>query len=103
MNKLASTELFATTGTQCDKCGMDLHKGHGCCRDEVKIVKMQEDQKLNTVFSFQLALLESPVVLPSEFIVASFYNTPATKHYQNHSPPLLASQETYLENCVFRL
>ena len=103
MNKLASTELFATQGRQCEKCGMDMHKGHGCCRDEVKIVKMQDDQKVSAGFSFELASLELQTTVPSAFIATCFHNVAEQIHYPTHSPPLLTEQDTYLENRVFRL
>jgi hypothetical protein len=103
MNRLASAELFATGGKQCGKCGMDMHKAHGCCRDEVKIVKMDNDQKLNPAISFELPPLELLSVLTSEFIVTSFHNVAGQRHYQNHSPPLITEEDIYLQNCVFRI
>ena len=103
MNKLASTEFFASATKECPKCGMHIETSHGCCRDEVQVVKMDDDQKISTAFSFELPLLEAPVVKPSAFIVASFYTISGTKHFLNHSPPLLSSQDTYLQNSVFRI
>jgi hypothetical protein len=103
MNKLASTELSALESKQCGKCGMHTDKSHGCCRDEVKIVKMDEDQKITAVSSYVLSSLDALVHEPSDYIVFSFYNVPVTKHYQNHSPPLLSERDTYLQNGVFRI
>lgn len=103
MNKLASTELFASENKQCGKCGMHTEDSNGCCRDEVKIVKMEDDQKLTAAFSYALPSLDALVTFPSEFIAASFYNSPATGHFLNHSPPLLSAQDTYLQNGVFRI
>lgn len=103
MNRLASTELFATEGKQCMKCGMDMHKGKGCCHDEVKVVKMNGDQKVTPSLSYELPSLEASVAPPSAFIVTPFYNGVASNNYQNHSPPLLTEQDTYLQNCVFRI
>jgi hypothetical protein len=103
MNRLASTELFAIASEQCGKCGMDMHKAHGCCRDELKIVKMDDDQKVNPAVSFALPTLDQLVIVPSEFIITSFYNTPEDNHYSEHPPPLLTEQDTYIQNCVFRI
>jgi len=103
MNRLASTELFAFKSERCGKCGMHTEDSNGCCRDEVQVVKMEEDQKISPDFAFKLAALEIPVQKPSAFIITSFLNTPASRHFLNHSPPLLSSQDSYLQNSVFRI
>ena len=103
MNRLASTEWFAMEGKQCEKCGMNMHKSHGCCRDEVKIVKMEDDQKITSSVSFDLPSLDMPAQVPSEFISTSFYNCNVTANPDSHPPPLLSDQDTYISNCVFRI
>jgi hypothetical protein len=103
MNRLASTELFAFEGERCGKCGMHTDESNGCCRDEVKIVKMVDDQKLTAAFSYVLPSLDAIFQKPSDFIVTSFYNVPLTRHFLNHSPPLLSAQDIYLQNSVFRI
>ncbi len=103
MNRLASTELFAFKGERCGKCGMHAEESNGCCRDEVQVVKMDDDQKITPDFAFKLAALESPVQKPSEFIIASFLSEPSPRHFLNHSPPLLSFQDSYLQNSVFRI
>ena len=103
MEKLASAKLFDTKSTKCGKCGMDILGSNGCCRDEVKIVKMEEDQQVTVDFSYSLPSIEALTQETSEFIITSFYNGPVTRHYQNHSPPLLSAQDSYLKNSVFRI
>ena len=103
MNKLASTEFFGSEKKNCDKCGMHIDESHGCCRDEVKIVKMENDQKVTADFSFELPSLAALVVKPSDFIATSFYNTSEERQFINHLPPLLSEQDTYLQNSVFRI
>ena len=103
MNRLASTELFAYEGERCGKCGMHTDESNGCCRDEVKIVKMNDDQKLTVALSYILPSLDALVQEPSEYMVTSFYNVPVTRHFLNHSPPLLAAQDICLQNSVFRI
>ena len=103
MNRLASTELFASESKQCGKCGMHTEDSNGCCRDEVKIVKMEDDQKLTAAFTYVLPFLDALVQTPSQFIATSFYNIPGSRHFLNHSPPLLSTQDTYLQNGVFRI
>ena len=82
---------------------MHFKKSHGCCRDEVKIIKMDVDQKATSNIVFELPAIDAIGQLPSEFIAASSYNIDETRHYQNHSPPLLTDQDTYLLNRVFRI
>jgi hypothetical protein len=104
MNKLASAELFAKESKKCGKCGMNIHKSKGCCRDEVKLLKMDDDQKNTAALSFQLHAPDALYNLPSEFISIPFINSlDGQRHYQNHSPPLLSGQDSYLQNRVFRI
>lgn len=103
MNKLASTGLFASATKKCGKCGMDIHKSDGCCRDEVQLLKIEDDQKTTAALTFDLPAIEAMVMKPSDFIAASFYTIPGKKHFLNHSPPLLSSQDSYLQNSVFRI
>ena len=103
MDKLASTKFFAPVSKDCPKCGMLIETSHGCCRDEVQIVKMVDDQKTSAAFSFELPSLEELVNKPSDFIATSFYNISGKRHFLNHSPPLLSEQDSYLQNCVFRI
>lgn len=102
MNHLASVKLFATTTKVCDRCGMKMHKGKGCCHDEVKVVKLQTDHnKAQFIHSIQAP--EIALAVPSVFIVADILTVDKTQHFLNHSPPLLSRQDTYLQNCVFRI
>lgn len=103
MDRLASAELFAAKAEKCGKCGMEMHKADGCCRDEVKIVKMDDDQKITSSILFELPSLEASLSIPSLFISAPFSSLSCDKRFQNHSPPLLTMQDTYLQNCVFRI
>lgn len=103
MNRLASTQLFQTGSKECGKCGMHIDDSHGCCRDEVKMVKMDDDQKVSASVSLEIAALKMPVQIPSEFISASFINVPLQESLDEQPPPLLKGQETYIRHCVFRI
>lgn len=103
MNKLASSELFGKKATQCGKCGMGMHKSGKCCREEVMIIKMDDDQKVTSAITFELPAIDQLFNIPSDFIITSTYNSPVKRDYHNHSPPLLTEQDTYLQNCVFRI
>lgn len=103
MNRLASIHLFETSVDVCGRCGMDTHESNGCCRDEVKVVKLEQDQNKTTIAVFDLPSLEPIVSVPSDFIATSFYNIDEQRHFHNHSPPLLSAQDTYLQINVFRI
>jgi hypothetical protein len=103
MNRLASTQLFATEKKFCDKCGMHNEKSGGCCHDEVKVVKLVLDQNTFLPDSYGIPGLEAVVMVPSQFIAASFYNAGEQKHFHNHSPPLLSARDIYLQINVFRI
>ena len=103
MNRLASVHLFEKSVDVCGRCGMDTHESHGCCRDEVKVIKLLQDQNKISVASYEIPAVEKIVIIPSNFIVASFYNADWQRRFQNHSPPLLSRQDTYLQNNVFRI
>ena len=82
---------------------MQIEKSHGCCRDEVKIIKMAVDQRSTSTVTFELPSLDAIVYLPSPFITAPLISSGELKQYNNHSPPLLTEQDIYLENRVFRI
>ena len=103
MDELASARLYEKKAKKCGKCGMHTENSNGCCRDEVKIIKMDDDQKVTLSFSYSLPALETPDHETSQFIIASFYNVPLIRHYKAHAPPLISAQDTYLQNSVFRI
>ena len=103
MDRLASTSLFDASAKKCDRCGMDMHASDGCCRNEMQIVKLENDQNTIAGASYALNALEQQFSVPSLFIVAAFENVNYQKHFHNHSPPLLSAQDTYLQNNVFRI
>ena len=103
MNRLASVHLFERSAEHCAKCGMNTHESKGCCRDDVKVVKLDQDQNKITIASYDIPSIEPIFSIPSDFIVASTYNSNEQRHFHNHSPPLLSAQDTYLQINVFRI
>jgi hypothetical protein len=101
MDRLASTQFFGGESKICEKCGM--HKDpNGCCQDEVKVVKIQDDQQSTDAISSLIApkLLQAFV---SVFSIISIPSPDVFRDWQNHSPPLLAEEDIYLQNRVFRI
>jgi hypothetical protein len=101
MDRLASVALFESGSTKCGICGMHK-KSHGCCRDEVKIIKMAEDQQI-AIAAYDFQSFSPTVIIPSQFINEPAYDINESRHWHNHSPPLLSLQDTYLQNGVFRI
>lgn len=102
MGSYQSFTLYEAQYKKCGKCGMHMEDNSGCCRDEVKIIKLQDDQN-STYVSYSIQGIVAAVITPSEFIAASVLNVEELLHYNNLSPPLLNGQDTYLQNCVFRI
>ena len=103
MKRLVSVKLFGGKSERCGRCGMKMHKNSGCCHDEVKVVKLKQDQTKFSAAGYDIPSAEQIVSTPSAFIITSFYNDGGQRHFQNHSPPLLSAQETYLQINVFRI
>lgn len=103
MNKLASVHLFGDTDDKCGQCGMEVHQWDGCCHDEVKVIKLEQDQNKVAAVDYSLTSVAGLITTPSAFISASFYTIPDKPCFNSHSPPLLSVQDTYLQNNVFRI
>lgn len=101
MNRLDSVKLYAEKSDYCGKCGMYAQK-HSCCHDEVSIVKIDDDHQASQ-FSFTSETPAPLTTILSEFILpVSGTNTIKADH-SGQPPPLLTEQDTYLQNCVFRI
>ena len=103
MKKLVSVHLFESKAKICGDCGMEQHDSSGCCRDEIKVVKLEQDQNKHVFVNPGIEALSSPAVVPSLFMIASFTPVVSERHFQNHFPPLLSAQDTYLQNRVIRI
>jgi hypothetical protein len=102
MNRLASAQLFGTSAKVCGECGMDMHQNSDCCHDEMQVYKLDTDHNKAQV-SLTIDPPEPEIAELSPFFETSFESTIEEKHFLNHSPPLLSLQDTYLQNCIFRL
>jgi hypothetical protein len=102
MGRLDSVKFYASESDFCGRCGMHINKSHKCCGDEIKVIKLHDDQQTAQAIH-SLKALEATVVTFSDFIVTSFYNADKSLYHGDHSPPLLRGQDTYLLNCVFRI
>lgn len=101
MNKVESVQLGDTSSDECSKCGMHIEGSKGCCKDDVKLVKMNVEHSFASVL-----LADFSLHLPTESVATYYYvpfqNTIEESYPLAHGPPL-NRQELYLYNCVFRL
>ena len=103
MDKLASAEIFSAGSAKCGKCGMHMDTAHGCCRDEVQVLKMDDDQRPTAAVDLVIPSLEPLFQLPSEFIATSFYNFGGQQIVEEYSPPINYKQDLCVELSVFRI
>ena len=102
MDKMASVELGSKASEKCGKCGMPTKGKDGCCRDEVKVVKLYQDQQATQFINFQLSAIAT-LTSTSYYLVIPFINVPVQTSHKPHAPPLISEQDTYLVNGVFRI
>lgn len=77
-------------------------KNNGCCHDEVKIVKLQDDYQTSSA-SFAFKNIEPAVVAFNEFLSLDLLKSNEPQVVTAHSPPLLSQQDIYIQNRVFRI
>lgn len=102
MNKFDSVQVGLPKSETCGKCGMHTEDSGGCCRDEVKVVKLQQDTQVAKVLiaSFTLVLAELPL---SQHLHLPFQNFEQAHVVSATGPPLLSSPPIFLSNRVFRI
>lgn len=100
-----------TKAKACPYCGMaktnkDKHCGKeskGCCKDEQKIVKLQNDQKISEA-SFQFSQLAVEAITPFYSDYSFEYASSLTEEYPfTHAPPRTQNISLFILNCVFRI
>lgn len=102
MNRFQSFDLFTTGNEDCNQCGMTMKDQAGCCKDEIKIVKLQDDQNVSAV-TFSIKKVEVPAQILPDFIAVSFNISAKPLQQVYEVPPDLSDQDAYLQNCVFRI
>ncbi len=103
MDRLASVHFFGNESDECGQCGMSMHAKNPCCHDEVKVVKLQQDQNKISVTDYTFNGLTEAVNTPSVYLNAPFESALINTTGTGHSPPLLSAQDTYLHINVFRI
>lgn len=99
MDEFDSLQLGDKRTEICGKCGMHTDN-MGCCNDEVKIFKIEDDQQV-AVVNFKFSVPDV-VIDPLPIWKETPVNLTPQLFVTNHSPPL-GEQDIYLQNCVFRI
>ncbi|MEP6594993.1 MAG: hypothetical protein ABJA71_03560 [Ginsengibacter sp.] len=103
MDKLIGWSLEHSKNDRCNKCDMSKRQnGKGCCKDEYKQLKLQNDQKAAASYqTLQLSL----VAIPAHFFALTLVNLPsiAEENPLNHAPPGSENIPLYIRNRVFRI
>jgi len=81
---------------------MHVGDSNGCCHDEIKIVKLTNDHNVSQ-YNHEIKAPESLPIDHNNLIADLNIRLVQKVNYLNHSPPLLSQQDTYLQNCVFRI
>jgi hypothetical protein len=105
MGRLSGWSLaFAESHSkECSKCGMEkTHSDKGCCHDENKLLKIQDDQKANYV---SLEILKLSVATPVIIDRSVTYLLPEKSELlpKTNAPPLINDGDLCIRNCVFRI
>lgn len=100
MDRFDSARIGGSSSDECGKCGMHQDESK-CCWDDVKMVKLQTNHLASKAL---IAEFSVPVVkeFTTDFLLAPLYYLEEKTPVLAHGPPL-SEQETYLQNCVFRL
>jgi hypothetical protein len=99
MGKLSSMGLIHHDSKTCGNCGMD---NNGCCKDEVKVVKLQDNQDLAAGF---LAIPKLEAIQPTYPAVVSqtVIERHAAAFANSHSPPPGKGNSVQSFYCIFRI
>ena len=101
MNKVDSVQLGDASSDECGKCGMHIESSNGCCKDDVQMVKLQVDQSFAKIVAPDFSLHLLPLQAFQSYYTS--YSTIVEEKYPLANGPPISKQDTYLQNCVFRL
>jgi len=100
MGKVDLVQLGAVKEKTCSKCGMHTDDSGGCCRDEIKVVKLQQDLKSVALPSFEM---QPMVKEPPLFAVLPFLNFNQRNVSADLHPPAPDKSHIYIIHRVFRI
>ena len=101
MDKMSSLQLGDVRYHKCFKCGMPVSDNKGCCKDEVKVVKLQMDQIVASLAKTDFALPPA-VVATIRIALVPVIDALTKTGTVVHGPPL-SGQDICRHNRVFRI
>ena len=101
MDRFDSFKLGSQKSDVCGKCGMHTEDSDGCCKDELKFVKIQDDQQ-TPIAQFNFESIDAIVSTPDILLNEELQGSESTLLVNNHSPPL-NDPPIHILNCVFRI
>ena len=101
MDTFDSVQFGASKSEYCGVCGMHKSEGNECCKDEVKIFKIQDNQQASS-FNFKFSSPDAIIAILPVWNETLLDRSTHQLYLHTHSPPL-SKQDTYLQNCVFRI
>jgi len=103
MGKVVEWGLVDNVKNICGKCGKvtDEGKTNGCCKDNIKLVKNNADQR-NATLAFQMVHFVA-VEMPASFIEISpiDFTSVTTSNPTSHAPPLHQGIPIFILNCLY--
>lgn len=100
MNKVDGISFGTSRTETCGKCGMHVEDAGGCCKDEVKVIKLQADQLVSQMvvpgFEFSPAIITNAPLVSEQGKFAQQISIPVA-----HGPPLPV-KDIHILHCVFR-
>lgn len=103
MNRLSSVHFFGDKADRCNVCGMDQHESDGCCHDEQKVVKLEQDQNKWQGTDYSLPDFKEIATPLSLYQAAAFIPDLQSTDFYHYGPPPLSLQDTYLQVNNFRI
>lgn len=104
MGKMVEQNLWHEQKKTCSKCGMEnSQQDNGCCKDEHKQVKVENDHYASAVVfhSMQLASAALPVTFLEIPDIA--FSSITEENPTGHAPPRSSGIALYKRICVFRI
>lgn len=101
MGKTIAWDVMENEGNSCAKCGMHKNAPTDCCKDHVKVLKVQNDQNLPNVYFSKITLQSALPVDYFSFASSVFINS-ENKTAESYTPPLRSSKISYcILYCTF--
>jgi len=105
MDKLVDWGLWNNKSGKCSNCDMEksVAKNNGCCKDEQKQVKLDNDQKVSETTVY-IAQLPMETVTPAFSNYSFEYVSSLTAELPvANAPPRMGKVTLFVRNCVFRI